>query len=435
MKIHRSHKIELKPNNVQCGYFRRACGIARFVFNWGLAEWKQQYEADEKPSKFKLKKEFNAIKHDAFPFVTEVTKCAAECAFDRLGTAFKNFFRNIKAGNKPGYPQFKRKGKCKDSFYLANNQFSINRNKIRIPLLGWVRMRECLRYSGKILSATISRTAEKWFVSISVEIDIDEPANRETQALVGIDVGLNSFAILSTGESFTAPKPLKHALKKLRQLNKKLSRQIKGSNNREKTKQKLAKLYYHISCVRNDFTHKLSTVLLKCFSGIAIEDLNIKGMIRNRNLSKSISDVAWSEFRRQLEYKAEAFGSKVIAINQWFPSTQQCSQCCSLKDGDEKLKLGNETYRCDHCGSVMDRDLNAAINIRNEGFNLSPYSFAAGLAVSLESSSQLNDSSDEPVVLVVTAKDVHPSDTSLIKHHWAGSFHEPNDTMMVQSIQ
>ena len=188
MEITLSHKIRLNPQNNQIEYLCKACGTARFAYNWGLAEWMRQYEAGLKPSGLSLKKEFNAIKESQFPWVYEVTKYACQQPFIHLQTAFVNFF----SGN--GFPQFKKKG-IHDSFYIGNDHIRIEGNNIRLPLAGWIKMRECLGFSGKIMSATVSRIADKWFVSISVKMDIT-PAARENQAVVGVDLGVKNLATL-----------------------------------------------------------------------------------------------------------------------------------------------------------------------------------------------------------------------------------------------
>ena len=412
-----SHKIRLKPNNKQVAHLKHACDVSRFVYNWALNQWQRMFEAGEKPSANKIDKRFNQVKKQSYPWVLDVSKSVPQIAIKNLGQAFKRFFNK-----QSKYPHFKRKNKCKNSFGLQNNQFDINNKIIRLPKLGNVRIYNALHFSGKIMSATISQTADRWFVSITVEVDFDPSTIRhENQGLIGIDVGLNSFAVLSTGHSFDAPKPLKHALRQLKTLNKKLSRQIRLSNNWKKTKQRIAKLYYRISCIRNDFLHKLTSFLTQRFNGIAIENLNIKGMLRNHRLARSISDVAWSEFRRQLEYKAELYGSEIAAIDRWFPSTQTCSNCGERKQGNEKLKLGDKFYHCDHCGFEANRDFNAAINIRNQGFNLES---ADGL------------SAKKPVASLVNS-----FNASVLKpnHDWAGSFHgssvDSAATMQSQRIQ
>lgn len=348
MKRHSSHKILLKPNNVQATYFEKCAGTARFTYNWGLAEWKAQYSAGKKPSAFGLKKKFNQIKRQEFPWITEVSKCCSEGAFANIGIAFQNFFKH-----KSRYPHFKKKGK-RDSFTLANDKFRVERKSVRIPKLGWVRMTEALRFHGKILSATVSKHAGKWFIAIVVELDVREP--RTNNSAVGIDLGITTFAACSDGQMINGPKPHKALLKRQRQLNKELSRRIKFGKNWWKTKRKLQRLHARIANIRNDFLHKLTTKLSDTYGYIMIEDLNVKGMSRTR-LARSILDQGFSEFRRQLEYKAQT----VIAIDRFFPSSKTCSECGTYYQDFDR---GESAMRC--C-SKLNRDLNAARNILKEG--------------------------------------------------------------------
>ena len=366
-----SHKIRLHPNNKQATYFAKAAGTARFAYNWALAEWQTQYAAwkddnsQPKPSQFALRKQLNAVKREQFPWMLEVTKNAPQMAIIQLGSAFKNFF-----AGRAKYPQFKKKGKSRDSFTLTNDQFSINACRIRIPNLGSVRMRETLRFSGKILSATISRTADQWFASISVDTDQNHlpPAENQGDALslskgvVDVDLGISALATLSTGEIVAGAKPYKALLSRLQRLSRSLSRKVKGSNNRNKAKAKLAKLHARIANIRKDTLHQLTTDLTRRFHTIGIEDLNVRGMVKNRHLSRAISDMGFFEFRRQLEYKAAMHGGVVVVADRFFASSKTCSACSAKV---EKLPLSIRQWDCPTCGTSHDRDVNAAINLAN----------------------------------------------------------------------
>lgn len=359
-----AHKIALDPNNAQATYFARACGVARFAYNWALAEWQRQYEAWKqdnslpKPTEAALRRQLNAIKREQFPWMLEVTKCAPQMAIIQLGQAFQNFF-----AGRARYPQFRKKG-VHDRFTLTNDQFSIDGSRIRIPNLGWVRMRESLRFNGKIMSATISRVADRWFVSITVQTeDLSHLPKAENQGAVGVDLGVSALATLSTGEPpIPGPKPHKALLDRLRRLSRSLSRKQKGSANRKKAKAKLARLHARIANIRQDALHKLTTDLTRRFHTIGIEDLNVRGMMRNRHLARSIADMGFFEFRRQLEYKAAMRGGQVVVADRWFPSSKICS-CCGHKQ--EELSLSVRSWTCPVCGSTHDRDLNAAINLKN----------------------------------------------------------------------
>lgn len=355
MNIQLAHKIELKPNDAQKGYFAKACGISRFTWNWGLAEWKRQYEDGLKPAGLELKKQFNAIKKELYPWVFEVLRDANSQPFSNLQTAFNRFFKNSSK-----YPQFKKKS-VNDSFYIANDKFKVEKKKIYIPKLGWVRMWECLNISGKILSATISRIADKWFVSIPLKMKIT-PGVCENQEAVGVDLGVKKLATISNGEVFEGPKPHNALLNRLRRLNKSLSRKVKGSNNWKKAKLKLSRLHMKIGNIRKDALHKLTNHLVCEYDIIGIEDLNVNGMSKNHKLARSILDMGFYEFKRQLEYKALIAGVKIVQADRFYPSSKLCSRCNHKKID---LNLSDRVYRCSNCGSIIDRDLNAAINLKN----------------------------------------------------------------------
>jgi putative transposase len=351
-----THKIRLDPTYQQERYFRQACGVARFTWNWGLSEWKRQFTCGGKPSGLKLKKEFNAIKPVEYPWTYDVTKYASQQPFIFLQSAFRRFF-----SKQANYPRFKRKG-VHDSFYIGNDHFRLSGKKIRIPRLGWVRMREALRFTGRVVSATVSRIADKWFVSLNVELD-RPPASCESQAGVGVDLGVRMLATLFDGKcvmEVEGPRPLGKLLRKLRRLQRQLSRKEKGSRNRGKARTRVARLHYLIACIRQDGLHKLTSFLTANYKSIVIEDLNVKDMMGNRRLARAISDMGFHEFRRQLEYKAKMHGNHVELAYRWFPSSKRCSWCCIVNDD---LTLSDRVFVCRHCGRIMDRDLNAAINL------------------------------------------------------------------------
>lgn len=358
-----SHRIALDPNDAQATYFARAAGTARFAYNWALAEWKRQYEAwksdnsQQKPSQAALRRQLNAVKREQFPWMLEVTKNAPQMAIIQLGDAFKNFF-----AGRAKYPQFRKKG-VHDRFTLTNDQFSIDGCRIRIPNLGWVRMRESLRFAGKVMSATISRVADRWFVSITVDtVDNSHLPKAENQGAVGVDLGVSALATLSTGETIDGPKPHKALLARLQRLSRGLSRKQKGSANRKKAKGKLAKLHARIANIRSDALHQLTTHLTRRFHTIGIEDLNVRGMVKNRHLARSIADMGFFELRRQLEYKAAMRGGQVVVANRFYPSSKTCSGCGHRL---EALSLGVREWTCPACTTHHDRDVNAAVNLKN----------------------------------------------------------------------
>lgn len=373
----KGHVIRLEPNDKQATYFSKACGVARLAYNWALAQWQNQYQADKtyrdnclangieidknklnNPSQFKLRKQLNAIKKEQFPFMVEVTKCSPQEAIIQLGKAFDNFFKG-----RAKYPQYRKKG-VNDRFSLTNDQFKIIGKKIKIPNLGWVKLRENLRFHGKIMNATVFKQGNHWFVSVAVELaEIIKPLTK-TGEQVGIDLGITDLAVLSDGIKVQAPKPLKRYLTKLKKASKRLSRKQKGSKNREKAKTKLSRLHYKISCIRKDFTHKLTTQLVKSYDVICIENLNVKGMVKNRKLSRAINDLGFYEFKRQLIYKANQWGKTVKEVDRFYPSSKTCSSCGFVMDKAD-LTLAVRHWVCPQCNANHDRDINASLNILN----------------------------------------------------------------------
>lgn len=353
-----AHRIQLDPTAKQREYFSRACGTARMVWNQALAEWTRQYDMGEKPSGMKLKREFNAIKYAKYPWLKGVHRDAHSQPFADLQEAFGRFFKQ-----QAKRPRFKTRGKCRNSFAVANDKFRVDATRVRLPLIGWVRMRETLRFNGKINSATVSRTADRWFISIQVEIPDPIPAQKP-DSTVGVDLGVKTLATFSSGEVIDNPRPLTRCLKQLARCNRKLARSQKGSRRREKTKRRLQRIHARVANVRKDVLHKLTTRLCEENTCVVIENLNVKGMLSNRKLARAISDVAFGEFRRQINYKSKLYGCEVVVVDRWFPSSKMCSGCGHIKQG---LKLSDRIYHCDVCGLTTDRDLNAALNIRAAG--------------------------------------------------------------------
>lgn len=366
-----SHRIELKPNNKQATYFAKACGTARFAYNWALTEWNKQYQARRAdpslpaPSEGALRRQLNAIKAEHFPWMAQVTKCAVQNAIMNLGTAFENFFRDLKKPKKERrfrYPKLKKKG-VHDSFQLSNDKFEVDGSFIRIPKLGWVRMHESLRYFGDIQSATISRVADRWFVSITTKTEISFLPH-ENQGAVGVDLGVRTLATLSKGDPVPGPKAHKRLLGRARRLQRSLSRKKKGSKNRRKAKLKVARLHARIANIREDAAHKLTTMVTRKHGLIGLETLNVSGMLKNRKLARSIADSGFFEIRRQFEYKAARTGATVVLADRWFPSSKMCSTPgCGLINTE--LSQRERHWTCSGCGTRHDRDKNASINLEN----------------------------------------------------------------------
>ena len=361
----KAHKIRLNPTPEQAVYFAKAAGTSRFVWNWALSEWKRPYEAGEKPTALKLKKHFNEIRREQFPWTWEVTKNASDQPFLDLGKAFTAFFEG-----KARRPRFKSKKRSKPSFYLANDQLELGDHRIWIPKLGWVNMAENLRFKGKVAGARITKTADWWFVSIQVELPDALPEKKP--AAVGIDVGLNRLATLSTGEGVENQAFLKTALKKLRQANKRLHRRKLGSKNREKARKQVARLHYRITCLRDDVLHKLTTRLANCYGIIGLEDLNLKGLLKNRKLARSFSDAALGRLVNLLTSKMEQRGGQVQKVGRFFPSSKTC-HACGWKW--EEMQLSDRVFLCQNPKCAydqfeQDRDHNASLNILHEALRL-----------------------------------------------------------------
>ncbi|WP_229421117.1 RNA-guided endonuclease InsQ/TnpB family protein [Telluria antibiotica] len=274
----------------------------------------------------------------------------------QLGRAFENFF-----AGRSRYPRFRRKGRD-DRFTLTNDQFRVEGRRIRIPKPGWVRMREVLRFAGKVVSASIACIADHWYASITVDTTDSPVPPADNQGAVGVDLGITVLATLSTGETIQGPMALRTLLPRLRRLSRALYRKVKGSHNRAEAKLKPAKLHARIANIRRDSLHQLSSSITRRFHTIGIENLNGKGMLGNRHLARAISDMGFYEFRRQLEYKSTWRGGQVVLVDRWFPSSKLCSGCGHRL---ESLGLGARNWTCPGCGALNDRDVNAAINLRN----------------------------------------------------------------------
>jgi putative transposase len=362
MKINRAYRYELDPNIAQRILLAKHAGCARFAFNWGLQIYIEQYTQDKTTTNaIELHRLLNRSKVNCFPWMYEVSKCAPQEALRDLEKAFKNFFRGCKQNKKIGFPKFKKKGRH-DSFRLTGT-IRVTERGIQLPRLGIIRTKEIPAIEGKIFSVTVSQEAGHWFASISVEVEIETPKPVQGPP-VGIDLGLTTFATLSTGEKIESPKPLKKYLRKLRRASKQHSRKVKGSSNRKKSAKKIARLHYRIRNIRNNFHHELSTKLAKNKSIIVIENLNTQGMMRNRRLSRHIADSGWAQFCNLLKYKTEWYGSKLVTVPRFFASSKICSGCgCQV----EKLPLSIREWSCSHCCMHHDRDVNAALNILNKG--------------------------------------------------------------------
>lgn len=381
--INIAHKIRLEPNNIQKTYMNKAMGCARLAYNWALAEWKRAYIAEEKPNVQRIRKSFNAIRREQFPFTYEVAKAVTNQAILNLGQAFTNFFRGIAE-----YPIFKKKSYTQGSFYIDGfllkfktiNEVTSKEVKgqyVLIPKLGYVKMSERLRFNGKINSCVISKKANHYYISFSMEISQEE-FNRthkfkEPQHFTcGVDIGSISAISLDNGYKVKPPKPLSKANKRYKRLSKQLSRKqhprYKGdkterSKNFIKATKRLAKLSERIANIRKDFNHKETSKVVADHKFIAMETLNVTGMVKNRKLAKSISDVSYYDLSSKIEYKARYSNRYIYYADMFFASSKTCLNCLN-KNSD--LKLNDRIFVCPSCGFTIDRDTAAAINLREE---------------------------------------------------------------------
>ena len=348
-----AHKIRIYPSREQEQFLKKSCGVARFVYNWGLAEWQNQYKNGRKPNHFMLEKLFNSIKKQEFPFVNEVSCCCYKCAFSKLGKAYKNFF-----DRRANYPKFKKKG-MHDSFRLENNCFSVSNQRVKLAKMATMRMAEPLRFDGKIMSGTVSRVADKLYISIAVEISRDLTLPK-TGKYAGVDLGVKDIVITSDGCKFANPRWIQKSEKKLKRLNRELARRKRTSKRRERTRLRLARQHDRVANQRKDWLHKITTYLVRNYDVIALEDLNVRGMVKNHNLAKAITNVSFGEFNRQIEYKAQMYGKQIYRVDRFFPSSKTCSNCGCVQ---EKMPLYVREWTCPDCGAHHDRDINAATNL------------------------------------------------------------------------
>ena len=357
-----AQKIELRPTPEQADYLNRACGARRHCYNQLLAHFSQEGVKWSKAAAYEY---YMRVLRVEFPWYAEVSSRVTRNAIDDLDRAFKNFFRRVKAkAKKPGYPVFKKKD-VNDSFAMREpSKFDVEGRTLRIEKLSTrIDMRQKLRFTGKTKQATISKKAGKYYISILAVTEDYNPHAPDKES-VGVDFGIKSLAVLSTGEVLPANQSLKKNLRVLKRRQRNLSRKVKGSRRRAIAKLKVAKLHQRIGNQRQATLHELSDKLTREFKVITIEDLTVSGMVKNHHLARAVSDAGFAALRRQIEYKAELRGVKVVIADKWFPSSKMCHACGQVHD----MPLSKREMACD-CGSTVDRDLNAALNLNQYGLD------------------------------------------------------------------
>ena len=370
-------KVVLDPAPAQERLFQSHAGGARFAYNAGLAHVKAALDAGEKPEWtyysllrwWNANKDILAVGEDGEPWWKKNSKESYARALESLAKALSNWSkskRGVRKGRRVGFPKFKAKDRVTPKFACATGSFGLIRNDpigLWVPRVGRVHCMENVAKrvgDAKVKRMTISQRAGRWYASLTVEREDKPVAKHPKSGAVGVDLGVKHLATLSDGTVIENPRYLQKSERKLKRAQRELSRKTKGSNRRAKARAKVARLHARVADQRLDAMHKLTTRLAEKYSDISVEDLHVAGMVKNHHLAKSVSDAAFGEFRRQLEYKTARSGSALHVVDRWYRSSKTCSNCGRVK---AKLSLAVRTYRCDSCGLVMDRDLNAAINI------------------------------------------------------------------------
>ena len=367
--MERAYEIRIYPNAAQRELAERTFGCCRWVYNRCLEARKAEYErTGRSPSVYQLQKLVTAWKRTDAPWLGEVDSHALQQAAVNLGRAFDGFFRRCRAGGKPGYPHFKSKRDARQS-YRTNWGISVpDARHIKLPKLGLVKARISRPVKGRIVSATIKRVPSGKYFCVLCCTDCPEPeAAPGAIAVLGIDAGVHDLMARSDGVKVANPKALARGERKLAREQRRLSRKRKGSASRRKQKRKVARIHERIANQRKDAIHKATTDAVRESQAIAVEDLNVRGMEKNRRLAKSVADASMSEMARQLEYKCAWHGRRFVKVSRWYPSSKMCSCCGHVL---EELPLSIRAWTCPVCGCRHDRDLNAALNIAREGARL-----------------------------------------------------------------
>lgn len=363
--MYKVYKVRLYPNKRQEDLIRRTFGCVRFVYNQCLAYKIKKYEKNNVSiSKFEMMRYLSKTLKPRYSWLNDIDKCALQNSIVNLFDAYKKFYDRYSR-----YPKFKSKKYCKSTYrtHCSHNSIEIDfeNNKIKLPKLKWVKIRGLYGFKGKIISVTISQSiGGKFFASILVEKE-DEIAFKKTGKQIGLDLGVKNYVILSNGEKIDNPKYGIKSEYKIKKLERKLSRKSSGSKNYEKALFKLTKAYEKNINQRKDFMQKLSTNLVKEYDLICVETINIRELIKNKYISKYILDCSWGSFIEMLKYKSEWYGKQLVKIDKCYPSSQICSNCGTINPAVKNLSV--RKWECPNCKVRHDRDINAAINILNQG--------------------------------------------------------------------
>jgi len=357
-------KFRIYPNKEQTLFIRQACGCRRFVYNWGLEQKQKAYQEGKKVNVLDIAYKLPELKEE-FPWLKDVYSQSHQATLRDLDMAFTRFFKGLAE-----YPTFKKKGKSRNSFQIPQH-FKIDQENqvLTLPKMGEVKTIMHREIIGTPCSITVSanKAGDKFFVSILTEIDIENPEPKpvDPETTIGLDMGIKSFAVVSNGDVFENPKCLRKSQTKLGLLDRQHSRKKKGGKNRERARRRLARQHEKVANQRKDFLHKVSDKIAdeNQVGTICVEDLNIKGMMKNHCLARAIADCSWGEFFRMLEYKCKWRGIRVVQIGRFEPSSRLCP--CGFKN--DKLTLADREWTCPKCGQFHDRDLLAANNVRRFG--------------------------------------------------------------------
>jgi putative transposase len=379
--VTQAYRFALDPTPAQRRALASHCGAARVAHNWGLALVKTRLDQRRTDPGVQvpwtvpeLRREWNRVKDEVAPWWAENSKEAYSSGLDGLARALRNWSDSRSGGRKGrpvGFPQFKKKGRCRDACRFTTGAIKVlaDRKHVQLPRIGVLKTHESTRKlarrleqgTARVLSATISRTADRWFVSFTVEVERQIPATNGKTTTIGVDVGIRHLAVLSTGEPpIPNPRALEQSARRLRRLNRGLARRRPASRRRKLARRRLARAHARAANLRRDALHKLTTTLAKEHATVVMEHLNVAGMVRNRRIARALADTGLAELRRMLAYKTTWYGSRLVVADRFDPSSKTCSACGWVK---AKLTLAERTFTCEVCGMRIDRDLNAARNL------------------------------------------------------------------------